>query len=386
LIKIGFLLIADLQGWPQSSLSSGSFTANARRSSDWRRAHLASAFPELNLGANLKSLLSSFTKRPDVIDPVLFSRAIIFSSLLTLLSIGLTLTYLTTKVPNFAHGTFAAVGAYITLTAVELWQGNPYHFLIVALAVGGLIGLAQYLIVFRPLMRRGATVVALMITTLAMEFILLAVLNIYADYLSRVFKVRSRYFFLTQYDVRIVGQRGLLLVAPTLVATTVVLLYLALTRTRFGVAMRAAIEDSSLASVVGVNVDLVYAVSWFIAGGLGTLSGALFPLWFPGNPDMGSRYIVSAFAASTVGGVYSIYGAVLGGYLIGLAEVLGTTYLASWVGSWVIPYRPLIPLIAIVVTLLLAPRGIVGVRWRGLLKSARKPVFLSKLRARLRLR
>jgi len=303
-----------------------------------------------------------------MIDP-LFSGAIIFSSLLTLLSIGLTLTYLTTKVPNFAHGTFAAVGAYVTLTAVELWGENPYHFLFLALIIGGMIALAQYLIVFRPLIRRGATIVGLMITTLAIEFILLATMNIYADSLSRQFKIKSRYFLLSIHDFEIAGNKGLLVVAPTLVVVIVTLLYLALTRTKFGVAMRAAIEDPSLASVVGINVNLVYAVSWFIAGGLGGLSGALLPLWFPGNPDMGSKFIVSVFAASIVGGVGSIYGAVLGGFLIGLAEILGTNQLAIELGSWVHPYRPLIPLIAIAITLLLASEGLTGVNWRGVTKG-----------------
>jgi len=319
-----------------------------------------------------------------MIDPILLSRAIVFSSLLTLLSIGLTLTYLTTKVPNFAHGTFAAVGAYVTLTVVMHpdIQGHAYHYLFLALIIGGMSALAQYLIVFRPLMRRGATIVGLMITTLAIEFILLAVLNIYADYLSEEFKMRSRYFLLAPYDIDIAGQRGLLIAAPTLAAVTVTLLYLALTRTKFGVAMRAAIEDSSLASVVGINVNLVYAVSWFLAGGLAGLSGALLPLWFPGNPDMGGKLIVSTFASSIIGGLISIYGAVLGGFLIGFAEILGTSYLASWLGAWVIPYRPLIPLIAIAVTLLLAPRGLAGVNWRGILMSMRKLASHYKLKAR----
>lgn len=310
----------------------------------------------------------------DMIDPILFGKAVVFSSLLILLSVGLTLTYLTLKVPNFAHGTFAAVGAYVTLTVIKHpdIRGNPYHFLLLALVVGGIIALAQYIVVFKPLMRRGATIVGLMITTLAIEFILLSTLNIYADYLSRVFKIRSRYFLLTPYDIMIIGQRGLLIVAPTLAAVMVTTLYLILTRTKFGVAMRAAIEDSSLASVVGINVDLVYAVSWFVSGGLAALSGALLPLWFPGNPDMGSRLIVSTFAASIVGGLFSIYGAVLGGLLIGFAELLGTSYLASWLGAWVIPYRPLIPLIAIAVSLLLAPRGLTGVDWRGVVRSLRK--------------
>ena len=215
-----------------------------------------------------------------------------------------------------------------------------------------------------------------MITTLAIEFVLLASINIYADYLSKAYKIRSRYFLFSSYDIRIAGQRGLLIVAPTLAAITVIALYLILTKTRFGVAMRAAIEDSSLASVMGVNVNIVYSAAWFIAGALGGLSGALLPLWFPGNPDMGSKLIVSTFAASTVGGIYSIYGAVLGGFLIGLAEVLGTSSLATMFGPWIIPYRPLIPLVAIVITLLLAPSGLAGVNWRKFTTSMEKAISI----------
>ena len=309
-----------------------------------------------------------------MIDVLLLSRAIVFSCLLALISLGLTLTYLTTKVPNFAHGAFVAVGAYVTLTAVKLWQINPYLSLIVALVVGGLTALIQYILVFKPLVRKGSTVVGLMITTIAIEFILLALINIYADYLSRTFKIRSRYFFLTSYDISIAGQRGLLFIAPVLTSCIVLLLYFILTKTKFGVAMRAAIESPSLASVVGIDINRVYAVSWFISGGLGALSGALLPLWFPGNPDMGTKMIVSAFAASIIGGQLSIYGAVLGGFVIGLAELLGTSFLASWLGAWVIPYRPLVPLIAIVITLLVAPKGLMGINWKQLLTSVRKRI------------
>jgi branched-chain amino acid transport system permease protein len=295
-------------------------------------------------------------------NPILLSGALIFSSLLTLLSIGLTLTYLTTKVSNFAHSAIASVGAYITLTVVEFWQWNPYHYLFVAVLVGSVLALTQYLLVFRPLIRRGASNVVLMVATLAMELVLLSVLNIYADYLTKTFKIRSRYFFLASSDITLIGQRGLLIIAPSLTVIIATLLHLLLTRTKFGIAMRAAIEDPSLASVVGINVDLVYAVSWVVAGGLGGLSGALLPLYTPGYPEMSAIIIVSVFAASIVGGLISIYGAVLGGLLMGLSEILGTSYLASFLGSWVIPYRPLIPLIAIVITLLLAPNGIMGVK------------------------
>jgi branched-chain amino acid transport system permease protein len=97
---------------------------------------------------------------------------------------------------------------------------------------------------------------------------------------------------------------------------------------------------------------------------------------------MGSRMIVSAFAASIIGGQLSIYGAVLGGFVIGLAELLGTSFFASWLGAGVIPYRPLVPLIAIIITLLVAPKGLMGVNWNQLLKTIRKRVSKNSLQAR----
>jgi branched-chain amino acid transport system permease protein len=306
-----------------------------------------------------------------MVDPLL-SGALIFSSLLSLLSIGLTLTYMTTKVPNFAHASLAAVGAYVTLTTGELLGGSPYLFLPFAFVIGGLVGLVQYRIIFKPLIRRGVNIIGLMVATLAMEFIFLSILNIYADSLSKELKVRSRYFLLAIKDFEFAGIPGLLIVASILVVLTATTLYLFLTKTKFGIAIRAAIEDPALASVVGVNVNRVYAVSWLIAGALGVLSGALLPLWFPGNPDMGSRLIVSVFAASIIGGLGNVYGAVLGGFVIGFAELLGTNFLATQFGPWVIPYRPLIPLAAIVITLLLAPQGLLGVDWRGLATRLRK--------------
>ena len=227
----------------------------------------------------------------------------------------------------------------------------------------------QYLLVFKPLIRRGVNIVGLMVATLALEFIFLSLMNIYADFLSREFMVRSRYFYLAITDFEIAGVPGLLIVASILVAVTATTLYLFLTKTKFGIAIRASIEDPSLASVVGVNVNFVYAASWLIAGVLGALSGALLPLWFPGNADMGSKLIVSVFAASIIGGLRNIYGAVIGGFIIGFAELLGTNWLATQFGPWIIPYRPLIPLVAIAVTLLLAPKGLFGVDWRGKLSK-----------------
>jgi branched-chain amino acid transport system permease protein len=265
---------------------------------------------------------------------------------------------MTTKIPNFAHGTFASIGVYLSLTAARVYGQSPYASLPLAFILTGLVGLALYGVILKPLMRRNASFVFLMTATLAFDLLMLGVLNVYADLLSSGFKVTSRYFALRFEDFRLVEEPGLFFVTPAVVLAAVVTIHIVLTRTKFGVAMRATVENPALSSVVGISVGRVYAVSWFIAGGLGGVSGSLLALWISGNPDVGSSILPSIFAASTVGGFLNIYGALLGGYLVGVAEILGTSYMSRLIGPFVIAYRPLIPLAIISITLLLAPSGL----------------------------
>ncbi|HID09396.1 TPA: branched-chain amino acid ABC transporter permease, partial [Candidatus Micrarchaeota archaeon] len=97
-----------------------------------------------------------------------------------------------------------------------------------------------------------------------------------------------------------------------------------------------------------------------LAGALAGLAGAFMALWYVGNTWVGSNRLPSIFAASILGGLSSIYGAVAGGLIMGLAEVLGTVALAHTVGTWIAPYRPLIPLAVMATMLLVAPQGIAG--------------------------
>lgn len=297
-----------------------------------------------------------------VIEPLLRD-AVVFASLLSLLSIGMTLTYLVTKVPNFSHGSIATIGIYVTLTSSELLRTDPYQFLPVAFLLGGATSLLLYSVAIRPLMSRGAGLVSLMVSTIAYELVLIATLNMYADYLARSFKITSRDFLLRRHDFEFLGQPGVFITAPTIAVFLVVGLFLFLTKTRFGIAMRAAIEDHALAGVLGINVRRVYLFSWFLAGGLGGLAGGMLGLWFQSDPAYGSRILISIFAASIVGGLQNIYGGMLGGMLVGLAEVLGTNWLRENLGTWILAYRPIIPLLAMVFALLLVPRGITGTGW-----------------------
>lgn len=305
----------------------------------------------------------------------IFLDAVVFSSLLTLLTMGLTLTYLTTKVPNFAHGSISTVGIYISLIVTKVAGINIYFGIIPAFLTAGLVAVVQYIFVLRPLARRNASITTMMVATIAFELLLLSSLNILADFLSKNFLILSRYFQLKSFDFVIFDGRGVVLVAPILVAGITLALYLLILKTKFGTAMRATIENSPLAGTVGINANTVYLVSWFLAGGLAGVAGSLLPLWFIGNPDTGSYILISIFAAAVIGGLYKIYGAVLGGFVIGFAEILIIRVLASIgppFGSWIIPYRPIIPLIAMVLVLMIAPNGITGVDFRKLARRLRR--------------
>lgn len=299
------------------------------------------------------------------IDPI-FSDAIIFASLLSLLSIGLTLTYLTTRVPNFAHASFATIGVYIALIATRVWEVTPYVSLPIAFAISGIVAVMLYTFILKPLIRKGASQAIQMIATLAFDLVIIALLNITADYIVQTFQVSSREFTLRSYDAELLGMPMIVFVAPLTIAVLALTLYIMLKKTKFGIAMRAATENSDLSETVGINVKLVYGVSWMLGGGLAGIAGALMSLWFQGDPNLGPLLIPSVFAASIAGGFLSIYGAIAGGLLIGLTEVLGTRFLAGEFGSWLIAYRPLIPLVFIVVTLMLAPRGLAGINWSKL--------------------
>ena len=300
-------------------------------------------------------------------DPI-YSDVIIFSSLLALLCIGLTLTYITTRVPNFAHASFATIGMYVALVGTRIWEINPYSTLPLAFALSGLTALGLYVFILKPLIRKGASYAIQMIATLAFDLVIIAILNMMADYIVRAYHVTAREFTLRSYDLEAGGLPMIIVAAPLAIASLGIGLHVILRKTKFGIAMRATTENPDLANTVGINVKLVYTVSWILGGGFAGVAGVLMALWFQGDPIFGPLILPSTFAASIVGGFTSIYGAIAGGLLVGITEVFGTRILAGELGSWVIAYRPLVPLVFIVVTLLLAPRGLAGINWSRLLR------------------
>lgn len=292
--------------------------------------------------------------------PAIWTAALVFASELTLLSIGFTLTYLTAKVPNFAHGTYAGVGIYVSYTFAKIWGLSPYYGFPIAFIVGGLISVVIYKLVINVLVQMGGGAIVLTISTLAIQIFLTAFIQIYAYYLRERFSTYAMAFLLKESDFEIAGFPGIFVVSLTLTIGSVLALHYMLTRTRIGVAMRATAEDPELASVLGINTNQIQLFSWFLTGGLACLAGAMIPLWFQSTPQSGAMIISSIMAGSLLGGFNSIYGSVIGGAIVGMSEIMLTTWGQALIGVWVGEYRPLIPMIFLVSILLVEPEGLQG--------------------------
>ena len=290
--------------------------------------------------------------------PPLIKDAIVYANCVTMMSIGFTLVYLISRIPNFAQSTFAVVGVYCTFSMVRILELNPYIAMPLGFAFGALLALVVYLGIINPLMKYGAGPILLTISLLALQQIFLAGVNIYADYVRTVLGIYSRGFMLRVNDFRVGDFPGVLLISTVTIIIVIVGMHLLLTRTQFGIAMRATVENAPLASVLGINIKKVATISWVITGGLAGLAGTFLPLWFSSGPGSGGMLSTSVFASSVVGGLSSIYGAILGGYLISLLEVWGSYLLMKKFGLWIGAYRLLIPLTLMSIVLMYEPGGL----------------------------
>ena len=306
-------------------------------------------------------------------DLTIIYMAITYASELTLLSIGFTLTYLTAKIPNFAHGTYAGFGIYVSYTFAKFFGINPYLGFPVAFIVGGILSVIVFKLVISTLTKMGSGSIVLTIATLAIQIFLGALLNIYAYVFIIFFKQYATAFLLKEFDFKIGEVSGIFFVSIGISIATVIALHTLLTRTRMGIAMRATAEDTELASVLGININTVQLFSWFLTGGLACLAGAMIPFWLQSSPTTGSGIITSIMAGSLLGGFESVYGAIIGGFTIGLSEILLTLGGQMLLGNWFGEYRPLIPMIFLITVLLIEPRGIQGFYERFQRRRGSKP-------------
>jgi len=283
--------------------------------------------------------------------------ALIYSFILSLLAMGFTLQYITLNVPNLAYSSIAFFCTYLTLT-FSILKFSPYTSLPFAFVLGGTISFLLFKFL-KLLKEKGMSIVGLMMATIVFDLLLYAGMNIYSDYLARNLQIYTASFSLVEHDFKILGLPGILFISAGTCLSLVILFTLLLFKTKFGIAMRAAVENYALPSTQGIDVDRIVGIAWFFVGGVAGISGALYPLWFSMDPWVGARMFITIFAACILGGIKSVYGSIVGGSIIAFSEIF-LSYFLSFFFPWVWSYRSVISMIVAAVSLVKMPEGFAG--------------------------
>jgi branched-chain amino acid transport system permease protein len=279
--------------------------------------------------------------------PQLVVNGVMAGTILAVPAIGLTAIYAVLRFPNFALASHATIGAFAGYVA-NVKLGLPIlPSVVVAFLVAGAVGIASDELVLKRFRPAGyiTTAIASIALTIALENIV-------------------RFTFgneLRGYDLPIVRdlRLGAIRVGPQqlqnllIAAVAMAALFAFLAFTRTGKAMRAVADNPMLASIKGINADVIGRIVSFVGMGLAGFGGMLIGLDTTIDPLTGFRSILSVFAAAVVGGLGSIPGAVLGALTVGIGEELCLLFLSP-------DYRSAIGFVAILLVLTLRPRGILG--------------------------
>ncbi len=284
-----------------------------------------------------------------------------------LLAMGFVIIFKATQVLNFAHGALAALGAFFVASFATIidvpgrWMPDAPAWLtwslavLLALIAAAVVGMVLERLFLRPMV--GEELFAVAIVTLGIDIV---VRNITNDWIGTDIRPLGDPWGTNFFDL------GLLRIAHTEIAQFVVSIVLVVGialffRSRTGIAMRATAFDQEAARAQGINVGKIFAISWAIGAVLAAVGG-IFASTFPrriGVDQATAFFAFKAFPAIILGGLDSIVGAVIGGFVIGLAEAAAGTYLEQFefLGSG---FGGVVPYIVMLIVLLVRPYGLFG--------------------------
>lgn len=280
------------------------------------------------------------------------ANGISIGSLYALLGIGYTMVYGILRLINFAHGDIFMMASYFMVFSVINfnlpWYAATVVVIIASVALGVLLEKAAY----RPL--RNAPRMSIMISAIGASFLL-------ENLATYLFTGVPKGFPDIKLLTNAVNLWGISLSAATIITpfATLILLYVVLfitNKTKIGMAMRAVSKDFETAKLMGININKVISTTFIIGSSLAAIGAILWGSKYPSvYPLMGVMPGLKCFIAAVLGGIGNTSGAVLGGFILGMAEIMLVTFLPSLTG-----YRDAIAFIILIVILLVKPTGLLG--------------------------
>lgn len=273
-------------------------------------------------------------------------------SLYGLVAIGYTMVYGILRLINFAHGDLLMFAAYVAIYGVAVFTLPWYVSFPLAVIITGLMGILLDRAAYKPL--RDAPRISLLISAIGASFLMENLALVIIGGVPKGFP-RPQVF---NQVIDLWGVRVQVLTIYTPIITILLLLGLLyiVFRTKIGKAMRAASKDFETTRLMGINLDRVIAVTFLLGSMLAAAGGIMWAMKYPQvNPFMGVFPGLKAFIAAVLGGIGNIVGAVLGGFLLGLGEILIVAFIPE-----LAQYRDALAFVVLILVLLFRPTGLMG--------------------------
>ena len=272
-------------------------------------------------------------------------------SVYAIIALGYTMVYGIARMLNFAHGDIIMVGGFTVFTIVTTMGGSPVVGILASVVVCTVLGVTIERVAYRPL--RDASPLAVLITAIGVSYLLQNVALL-------IFGSNARQFtsVITVPALKLAGGK-LSISSVTIVTILSCIVIMAalmafINKTKMGQAMLAVSEDRGAATLMGINVNRTISVTFAIGSALAAVAGVLLCSAYPSlSPYTGSMPGIKAFTAAVFGGIGSIPGALLGGLLLGIIEILGKAYVSMELGDALV-------FAVLIIVLLVKPTGLLG--------------------------
>lgn len=280
------------------------------------------------------------------------ANGISLGSLYALIAIGYTMVYGILRLINFAHGDIFMLGAYITYYGIVFTPIPWWIMFILGPVITGFIGLLLEKLAYKPL--RESPRITILISAIGASFFL-------QNFGIVVFGGRPKAFPVPSLFNKIIKLGGVSINLITFIIPGVtILLLLALTyfitKTKTGMAMRALSKDYETASLMGIDINKIISITFFIGSFLAAVGGIMWGIKYPQlMPLMGVMPGLKCFIAAVIGGIGNITGAVIGGFILGLGEIMLIALLPNLTG-----YRDAFAFVVLIIILLVKPTGLMG--------------------------
>ena len=306
--------------------------------------------------------------------PQVLLDGIVLGFMYALIALGYTMVYGVLEFINFAHSEIFVLGAFVGVEVLLLLESagqlatlHPAAILLLvivtAMVISGLAAMALERIAYRPLMG-GPRLVAL-ISAIGASFFLQDGIRLFESLWRNTFYLNYPSLEFLDKNIPIAAAlvipvKSLLVIITALL--TLIGLHVFVNKTKMGTAIRAVAQDPDTASLMGIPVNRVIALTFFVGGALGGLAGVLFGIHYSlVNPYSGFIPGMKAFTAAVLGGIGNIPGAMVGGMLLGLLEAFAASYLSLITdGAFGAEYKDVVSFLVLILILIFRPKGLLG--------------------------